>query len=128
MPVNNPPPAVAGGAGVASKSLIVSDPGGAEVDTPGFFTDVELTIKQLNAVLVGSAGQSVTWTLMYDPDRTPGAGTEVITGGKVTTSILGGDTITVFDNAVIPADSWVWLETSAQAGTVGVLTVTVTPA
>lgn len=117
-----------GGSGVATTTFLISEPGPAEVDTPGFFTDAGFTVGQLNAVLTGPTSPSVTWTLRFGPDRTPGGGTEVITGGTTTTSVTTGDEITSFTNDVIPAGSWVWIETTAQSGTVGTIAVTVTPA
>ena len=126
MPVNNPPivaPAIAPG----GTTVLISEPGSAEVDSPAFFTDAGFTVAKLNAVLTGSGGQSVSWTIRFATARTPAAGTEVITGGTTTTSTTTGDEITVFNNDVIPAGSWVWIETTAQAGVVGTLAVTMTP-
>ena len=65
----------------------------------------------------------VTWTIRYDTDRSA-AGTEVITGGTVTTSESGVN-ITSFNNPNIPADSWVWIETTAQSGTVAELSIAI---
>lgn len=114
------------GGGAGDKAINISEPGPAETDTPGFFTKAGFTVGQLDAVLVGASDTpSVTWTLKYAPNRDD-AGTEVVTGGTATTS-TAGQTITSFNNATIPADSWVWLETTAQTGIVGVLSVTVTP-
>ena len=118
----------AGGGAASTTTFLISEPGPAETDTPGFFTDAGFTVAQLNAVLTGSSTPSVTWTIRFANDRTPAGGTEVVTGGTTTTSTTTGDEIIVFNNDVIPAGSWVWIETTAQSGTVGTLTVTVTPA
>ena len=99
-----------------SKSLIIENPTGAE-DISYFYTEVALTATKLRAVLVGSATPSVTWTIRFGPDRS-GAGTEVVTGGTVTTSTTTGSDVTVLDEPVIPAGSHVWVETTAQSGTV----------
>jgi hypothetical protein len=77
----------------------------------------------MHAVLLGSAGQSVTWTVRYSADRNA-VGTEVVIGGTTTTSITTGDTIVALDAPSIPSGSWVWLETTAQSGIVDALTVT----
>lgn len=124
------PSSFSSGGGGGVPALFLSEPGPSETQTPGFFTDAGFTVGQLNAVLTGSSTPSVTWTMYFDagPDRTPGGGTEVITGGTTTTSTTTGDEITSFDNAVVPAGSHVWIETTAQSGTVGGLTVTITPA
>ncbi|GAG28331.1 unnamed protein product, partial [marine sediment metagenome] len=42
-----------------------------------------------------------------------------------TTSTTGGSDVTSFDDATIPADSFIWLETTAKSGTVSELHVTV---
>jgi hypothetical protein len=106
-----------------SKSIIVENPTGSE-DLSFFFTDVPITITQIRAVLVGSGGPSVTWTIRHDTDRSA-AGVEVVTGGTVTTDGTVGSDITTFDDPTIAADSHIWLETTAQAGTVNQIIITV---
>lgn len=93
------------------------------IENPQVGEDVEfafafetVTIEEIRAVLRGTSTPSVTWTIRYASDRSA-TGTEVITGGTVTTS-LSGQTITVFNNPTIPAGNWVWLETTAVSGTV----------
>lgn len=82
------------------------------------------TITKIRAVLVGSSTPSVTWTIRHSTDRSA-AGNEVVTGGTTTTGVTTGDTVTSFDDASVPADSWVWLETTAQSGTVALLAITI---
>jgi hypothetical protein len=106
-----------------SKSVTVESPSDAE-DVTIFYTPVALTIYELAAVLNGVSTPSVTWTFRYGPDRSAG-GSEIVTGGVTTTDVTTGDKITVFDNATIPAGSWVWLETTAQSGTVNDLHITI---
>lgn len=101
----------------------IEAPGGSE-DGPTDFTDVELTVAELRAVLQGSATPSVTWTIRFGSNR-DAAGTEVVVGGTTTTSITTGDTITVLTNPTIPAGSFFWLETTAQSGTVDAVTISV---
>jgi hypothetical protein len=98
-------------------------PGGSE-DGPTDYTAVELTVSKLRAVLVGTATPTVTWTVRFGSDRNA-AGTEVVTGGTTTTSTTTGDSITSLDEAVIPADSFIWIETTAQSGTVDSITISV---
>lgn len=105
-----------------SKGITVEAPTAAE-DLSMFFTPVAITVTKIVAVLVGSATPSVTWTLRHSTDRSA-AGNEVVTGGTATTSVSTGSVVTSFDDATIPADSFVWLETTAQSGTVGQVTVT----
>ncbi len=75
-----------------------------------FFTDVEITIRQLNFVLAGITDLEVF--VNFDADRSAG-GTSVINAGTVVSNTTTGQEITVFDNAVIPAGSWVWVEFTA---------------
>lgn len=71
-----------------------------------FFAAVETTIEQLNFVLQGAT--DVTVFVRFAADRSV-AGTSVVNAGTVVTSTTTGQEITSFDNAVIPAGSWVWV-------------------
>lgn len=108
-----------------TKGITIEDPTATE-DATLFFTDVAITVTQLNAVVRGTT-PSVTWTIRHDNGTATrsATGNEVVTGGKATTS-EANDEITAFNDATIPAGSWVWLETTAQSGTVNELSVTIT--
>ena len=99
-----------------SKSIIIENPTSSE-DISFFFTDVAMTVSKMRAVLVGSATPSVTWTVRYATSRSD-TGTEVVTGGTVTTSTTTGSDVTTLDDPTIPANSYVWVETTAKSGTV----------
>jgi hypothetical protein len=75
-----------------------------------FFTPVEITIKQINFVLAGTT--DVTVFVRFDSDRSA-PGTSVINAGTVVTNTTTGQEETTFDNAVIPAGSWLWVEFTA---------------
>ena len=106
------------------KAINIENPGGNE-DITMFFTDTAITIKQLNAVLAnGSVTPSVTWTIRHGIDRSA-AGAEVVTGGTITTSVSAGSEVTSFNDETIVAGSWVWIETTAQSGTVPELNVAI---
>ena len=75
-----------------------------------FFTPEEITIKQINFVLAGTT--DVTVFVRFDSDRSAG-GTSVINAGTVVTNTTTGQEETVFDNAVVPAGSWLWVEFTA---------------
>jgi hypothetical protein len=96
------------------KHLNMMPPGAAE-DRNFFRTDVAITIKLVSTVLVTAVGSpSVTWRLKHATDRNA-AGTDVITSSPVTaTSITTGTNHTAFASASIPADSFLWVETSAS--------------
>lgn len=82
-------------------------------------------ITELVAVLRGGTSTpSVTWTLRHATDVS-GAGTEVVTGGTVTTNTTTGQVITTFNSSSLPAGSFIWLEVTAQSGTVPELFVQV---
>jgi hypothetical protein len=104
-----------------SKSILIEDPTPVE-DLSCFFTDVAITITKIRAVVTG-ATPSLTWTLRHGTDR-DAIGSEVVTGGTTTTSKTTGSEITVFNDATIVADSHVWIETTAQSGTVSSIIIT----
>jgi hypothetical protein len=105
-----------------SKAITIESPTSSE-DITLFFTDDAITITQLNAVCVGST-PSVTYTIRHGSDRSA-TGNEVVTSGSTTTSTTMGDEVTSFNDATIAAGSWVWLETTAQSGTVGTVNITI---
>ena len=112
-----------GGWEIQTKAITVESPTNTE-DISIFYTDVAITIEKMTAVLRGSATPSVTWTIRHNSDRSA-AGTEVVTGGTATTNTTTGEQVTVFNDATIPAGSFVWLETTAQSGTVDTLHITI---
>ncbi len=107
-----------------SKSITIENPTNAE-DISIFFTEKAITITEIRAVLIGSSTPSVTWTIRHHATDRNNAGIEVVTSGTTTTSTTGGDDVTAFNDATIPADSFVWLETTAKSGTVTELHITI---
>ncbi len=103
--------------------LTIENPDGSEDITMGF-TEVAITVSEMRAVLIGSSTPSVTWKIRHHSDRN-NAGNAVVTAGTTTTSTTTGSDVTSFDDATIPADSFIWLETTAKSGTVTELHVTV---
>jgi len=107
---------------VLSKTITIEDPTSSE-DISMFFTNLAISVQEMRAVVRGST-PSVTWTVRHGTDRS-GTGAEVVTGGTTTTSQTSGSDVTTFNDATIVADSFVWVETTAQTGTVDELTITV---
>jgi hypothetical protein len=105
-----------------TKAVTVESPTASE-DITLFYTDEAITITQMNAVIAGTGTPSVTWTVRHNSDRTA-TGAEVVTSGTATTSQTTGSEVTSFNDATIPADSWVWLETTAMT-TATMLNVTI---
>ena len=89
-----------------------------------FFTTQALTVTRINSVLVGSGTPSATFSIRFG-DRIDQPGTEVVTGGITTTNTTTGQATTSFNQASIPANSWVFLTTSAVSGVISSLNVTV---
>jgi hypothetical protein len=98
-----------------SKSLVIESPSGSE-NISFFYTDVPITISKMIAVLKGTT-PSLTWSIKHDIDRS-GSGNEVVTGGTTTTNTTTGNIITVFNDATIPANSFIWFISTAQSGTI----------
>ncbi len=105
------------------KTITIENPGAAE-DISMYFTATAITISEIRAVLVGSSTPSVTWTVRHGTDRAA-TGAEVVTSGTTTTSTTSGDDVTSFNDATIVANSFVWIETTAQSGTVTEISITI---
>ncbi|MHA2066383.1 MAG: hypothetical protein ACXABY_18585, partial [Candidatus Thorarchaeota archaeon] len=86
-----------------------------------FFTSEAATIKGVEGVCVGTS-PSVTVTLRRDTDRSA-TGTAIVSAQAVT-STTTGDSLTIANSAV-PADNFVWLETTATSGTVNDFNLTI---
>jgi hypothetical protein len=104
----------------APKALTILNPTNAE-KVVLFFTTESLTFTQIRSTVFGST-PSVTFSIRYGSDVSA-AGIEVVTGGITCTNTTTGLSTTAFDNAVVPADRFVWLTTSATSGTVSQLAV-----
>jgi len=115
---------VTGKAKDVNPTLTVENPDASE-DISMFFTNRAITVTEMRAVLIGSATPSVTWTVRHFATDRNNAGNEVVTSGTVTTSTTAGSDVTSFNDATIPADSFVWFETTAKSGTVTEISVTV---
>ena len=106
-----------------SKSIIVELPTSTE-DLSFFFSDLAITITKIRPILVGSSTPSVTWTLRHGADRS-GSGSEVVTGGTITTEVSTGVDITSFNDPSVVANSHLWFETTAKSGTVDSISLTI---
>jgi hypothetical protein len=108
---------------VQVKATAIETPTSGE-DISLFYTTQSITISTIVAVLRGSSSPSVTWTIRHDPNRSA-TGIEVVSSGTTTTSTTNGDVVTTFNDATVPANSFVWLETTALSGTVNSLHVSI---
>ncbi len=107
-----------------SYSITVENPTSSE-DITIAFTNRAITVTEMRAVLIGSSTPSVTWTIKHHATDRNNAGSAVVTASTATTSTTTGDDVTSFNDATIPADSYVWCETSAKSGTVTELHITI---
>lgn len=106
-----------------SKSITIELPVNGENLTL-FYTTKIVTVSELVSIVSG-VSPSQDWSIRFGPDRDD-IGTEIINTGSTTTDINAGLVETTLDNAVIPANSWVWLTTAVQSGTVNRFHVTMT--
>lgn len=90
-----------------------------------FRTDVAITITKAADAVVGTGSPSVTWQIKYASTRDDGSPTNLFSASRTTTS-TSGVTTTTFNDATIPAGSWIWITTSANGGTVTELDINLT--
>jgi len=81
------------------------------------FTDAAITLTDVTVVVRGST-PSVTWTLKHALDRSDGSPNDVVGSSTTSTNTTTGDSPTLSGDVTIPANSYVWIETSATSGTV----------
>jgi hypothetical protein len=107
-----------GVAGVAAQlvySITIEYPTNAEDVTVGF-TFVAITITEIQAVVKGT-----TPSITIDPYHTTSRDTisnDILTTPTAITNTTGGQNISSFADATVPADSWIVLETTAITPTV----------
>jgi hypothetical protein len=104
------------------RPVVLINPGASADRTIMYVADA-INIIEMDAVLLGSSSPSVTWTVRHGADRN-GTGIEVVTGGTVTTTTTTKHAVTTFNNGTVIAGNHLWIETTAQSGTVGELCVT----
>ncbi len=107
---------------LTSKAITIESPTSSE-DIGLFFTNEAITLTHIIGVCVGSS-PSVTTDIKYNSDRSA-AGTSALSAATAVTSTTTG-TILPVGSGNVPAGNWVWLETSAQSGTVTNMTITLT--
>ena len=95
-----------------NKTFTLQEPTAAD-DITVFRTDVAITVQEVIACSTGTS-PSTTYQLKHHPTRSDAG--NVLTTSAVTTSTTTGDIASLSD-ATIPADSWIWLETTAASGT-----------
>ncbi|MFO7630849.1 MAG: hypothetical protein R6W06_15330 [Prochlorococcaceae cyanobacterium] len=90
---------------------------------PLLFSSAGLTVADVRGLVSGTT-PSVTFSLRYGADYS-GAGSKIKILDMTATSSSTGDSWSSFDNAVVPAGSWLWLVVESISGTVLSLHVSV---
>ncbi len=105
-----------------SKGVTLESPGSAE-NFGLWKTQVDITITSINAVVIGSS-PSVTINIAFGSDIT--SLTNVFSSGTAITNTTTGQTINSgFNDATIPAGSWIRLKSTASSGTITQIEVTI---
>jgi len=105
-----------------SKGLTLESPGSAE-DFGMWKTQVAITVSSINAVVKGSS-PSVTINIAFGSDIT--SLTNVFSAGTAITNTTTGQTVNSgFNDATIPAGSWIRLISTASSGTITQIEVTI---
>lgn len=105
---------------IQSKSVTIESPTTSD-DVTMFYTDEAITVTKVAITVVGSSTPSWTADVRHHTSRN-NAGNALITSPTASTEAGNsaestGHIIDSFDDATIPANSWVWVETDAQSGT-----------
>jgi len=95
-----------------SKTFTLQEPTASD-DITIFRTDVAITVQEVIACSTGTSPDT-TYQLKHHPTRSDAG--NALTTSAATTSTTTGDIASLSD-ATIPANSWVWIETSAASGT-----------
>lgn len=105
-------PLIDSASAIFNKTFTLEAPTASD-DITIFRTDVDITVQEVIAVSVGTT-PSTTYQLKHSTDRS--AAGNALTTSSTTTSTTTGNVATLSD-ATIPANSWVWFETTAATGT-----------
>lgn len=107
---------------VDPKAITIEDPADDE-DIGWWFSDKAITVKQINDFIVGTT--SVDWNVVFhaNADTAIGSCSKLWNAGRTTSSTSGAETST-FDDATIPAGSWIRIVTTGLSDTPDKLSVT----
>ncbi len=88
-------------------------------------TPVAITVTAVHGVLNNGTGSpDVTVSILHSTDRNA-AGNQAV-NAQVVSSITTGDSLTLGGDLDIPANSWIWAETTGQNGTTPEIALTIT--
>jgi len=106
----------------SSKAITMESPTSSE-DICMFYTPVAITITRVHAVVRGTT-PSITIQPVHGTDRSTAA-LSILNVATAITSVTTGQTLTAFDDATVPVNSWVVFKTTAQSGAVDELCMTI---
>lgn len=105
--------------GIKKSFFLTIDDVADSMDYAVGFVDAAFTITEIRIVHAGSGLSSpdIDVDVRHSTDRSA-AGNQVDTTALTVTSSTSGDSFTSgFEDATVPADSWIWIETSSKSGT-----------
>jgi len=103
-------------------SVTIVDPVAAD-DATLFFTPVAITVTAVNSHITGTT--NVVFNINHASTRN-GTGLDVFTADITLTTVSGQTNSSGFNDATIPANSWVWLDVVSVSGTPTMFHTTVT--
>lgn len=98
------------------KSVTIGYPTASE-DITLLYTNQQVTIGRISTILRQTGASNVAFSIKYNADRSA-AGTAIKTGGMFCAGDTVANTVTAFDSATIPANNFLWLETTSITGSV----------
>ena len=105
--------------GIKKSFFLTIDDVADSMDYAVAFVDAAFTITEIRAVHAGSglSTPDIDVDVRHSTDRSA-AGNQVDTTALTVTSSTSGNSFTSgFEDATVPADSWIWIETSSKSGT-----------
>ena len=93
-------------------------------DISMFYVTDDITITNIYAVIRGSDTPSVTINPVHTLDRSD-SGTAILSVPAAITSTTTGHNLITFNDATVPAGSWIVIKTTDQSGTVYELNITI---
>lgn len=105
-----------------TKSITIEDPTSSE-NIAMFYVPEAMTISNIYAVVAGTS-PSVTINPVLTSDRSA-SGTAILSSATAITNTTSGQTLTSFNDATVPAGSWIVFKTTATSGTVDEISLTI---
>lgn len=105
---------------IGPKSVTIVNPTGTD-DLMLFYVNAACTIQQITASVKGVLSPSINFDIRFAPSPSD-TGTSVVTGGI---NVSSTQIVTSFNNATIPANSYVRVVTSSMTGDVDELAISI---